>query len=521
MSAVTPPDPAARAAKAFTACVLAASGVLARARVGRYEPPRRLKRAAQSLVGQDAASSRVLDALAATNESTDPAHVATSSAVLAVAVARALGADRAALVAIAGASLMYDAGRAAIQGADPSRALKDDELDHVPAATVVASTAMGRLHASSRLRTAILYEAWTMRRAHRLGPVYGGHRPASSVARVVALARAFVEVCVARPPGVTSVAETVRLFADHASDDVERDLVAVLTSIVAPLAPAKANAVDAPRRSVPPGAHAPDPTSPRRSVPPGAHAPDPTSPSGQTPAPRARTQGAGFRAPPNAATSSPPPPLSADSSGIKRSAPRGVLAPAPSPSPPAPPVNPIKQSTRRVVVVPRDEEDAPVSARTEEVVFARRPATPAPPPPTAEAPPAPPAPAAEAPPAAASDEPSVDDLLFALDELPQSSAPPAPPVADEPPVSVHDRPTAPPPPPAGDGDGDSEHTRPTAPPPSPKDAAAHSKPTAPPPVSGDSREPARESTAPPRSTEHDDLLAAFLADDPIDGTGGG
>lgn len=494
MSAATTTDPAARAAKAFTACVLAVSGVLARARVGRYEAPRRLKRAAQSLVGQDDASSRVLAALAATSESTDPAHVATSSAILAVSSARALGAGRGALVAIAGAALMYDAGRAAIQGPDPTRALKDDELDHVPAATIVAATAMGRLHEAARVRTAVLYEAWALRRAHRLGPLYGGNRPASMVARIVALARAFVEVCAARPAGVTSAADAVRLFADHASDDVERDLVAVLAAVVAPAVPAapKAAVVDAPARSVPPP----------RSIPPGALAPDPTSPSGQTPAPRPRTQGAGFRAPPNAGASSPPPPPSGDPSAVKRSAPRGVLSPAPSP--PAPAVNPVKQSTRRVVVVPRDEEDAPVSARTEEVVFARRPATPAPPPPPAAAP--------------AFDDASVDDLLFSLDELPTNA--PEPPAAEEPPVSVHDRPTAPPPPPAAASEGESEHTRPTAPPPSPDDAAAHSKPTAPPPVSGDSRDQP-QSSPPPRSTEHDDLLAAFLADEPVDGTGGG
>ena len=40
--------------------------------------------------------------------------------------------------------------------------------------------------------------------------------------------------------------------------------------------------------------------------------------------------------------------------------------------------------------------------------------------------------------------------------------------------------------------------------------------TAPPPASQDPPE-----SATPRSTEHDDLLAAFLADDPIDGTDGG
>ena len=500
MSASDPAtDPATRAAKTFSACVLAAKAAIDGARVGRYEPPRRIKRAAQSMVGQDEPSARVLAALAASSESPDVAHLATASAVLAVATCRALGAERDALVGVATASLLYDAGRAAIQGPDPTRALGDDELDHVPAATVVASTAMGRLQPGSRLRTAILYEAWALRRAHRLGPPYGGSRPPSILARVVALARAFVEVRASRAGSAPSIVDTLRLFADHASDDAERALVAHLASIASTVAPGA-------------GARAPLEETPPRS---GPHAPDPTSPSGIT---RARVQGAGFRAPPTqrTGTSSNPPP-GADAA-IKRSAPRGTLEPIPSPPPAT--VNPIKQSTRRVVMVPRDEDDSPISARTEEVVFARRPATPAPPGPA-------PAPAgAESPPG--SEAPPVDDLLFALEELPAGDPRLAPPstATEGSPVSVHDRPTAPPPAPEGEVN---EHTRPTAPPPPPlaEDAAEGAKPTAPPPTSHESptapppasQDPPESAT--PRSTEHDDLLAAFLADDPIDGTDGG
>lgn len=501
MSAIVPPDPAARAAKVFAACVLAAKAAIDGARVGRYEAPRRIKRAAQALVAQDDAAGRVLAAIAATNESGDVGHVASSSGVLAVAIARALGAERPALVGVATASLLYDAGRAAIQGPDPSRALGDEELDHVPAATVVASTAMGRLQPGSRLRTAILYEAWALRRAHRLGPPYQGARPPSVLARIVALARAFVEVRASRAASAGTIADTLRLFTDHAADDVERALVAQLASIVSVVAVAPSPPADAPSAEAP------------RS---GPHAPDPTSPSGVA---RARVQGAGFRAPPPARTgiSSNPPPASRPDAAIKRSAPRGTLEPMASPPPPT--VSSVKQSTRRVVMVPRDEEDSPVSARTEEVVFARRPVTPAPAAPT-------PVPAEPASPLG-SEAPPVDDLLFALEELPVGDPRLAQPTAaDEPPVSVHDRPTAPPPAPAGDEAN--EHTRPTAPPPPlADDASEGAKPTAPPPTSHESPTApppgSQESphSATPKSTEHDDLLAAFLADDPIDGTDGG
>jgi len=263
-------------------------------------------------------------------------------------------------------------------------------------------------------------------RLRRLGPVtfvdvddiVGAGAPGGNTH----LARAFVEVRASRAGSAPSIVDTLRLFADHASDDSERALVAHLASIASTVAPGA-------------GARAPLEETPPRS---GPHAPDPTSPSGIT---RARVQGAGFRAPPTqrTGTSSNPPP-GADAA-IKRSAPRGTLEPIPSPPPAT--VNPIKQSTRRVVMVPRDEDDSPISARTEEVVFARRPATPAPPGPA-------PAPAgAESP--LGSEAPPVDDLLFALEELPAGDPRLAPPstATEGSPVSVHDRPTAPPPAPEG------------------------------------------------------------------------
>jgi hypothetical protein len=226
-------SPGQRAARTYATSVLTVQGVLADVRQGKFELPRRIKRVAQQVVARADEDARLLVALAATGGvSLDAATIAVGSAILAVAMTRQLTTDRAVLANAAMSALLYDAGRVLLGGAGategPSRVLNDDELDRVPARTVMALTALGRMHAPARARTALLYEVWSMRRAHRLGPIYKGRRPPALLARIIGVARAFAELRGAGAGGGLSIDDALQLLGSRAGDGTERALVKLL-----------------------------------------------------------------------------------------------------------------------------------------------------------------------------------------------------------------------------------------------------------------------------------------------------
>jgi hypothetical protein len=224
-------SPGQRAARTYATSVLTVQAVLADLRQGKFELPRRIKRVAQQVVARADEDARLLIALAATGGvSLDAATIAVGSAILSVAMARQLTTDRVVLANAAMASLLYDAGRVVLGGSGdgPQRILNDDELDRVPTRTVVALTALGRMHAPARARTALLYEVWSMRRAHRLGPVYLGRRPPTLLARIIGVARAFAELRGAGAGGGLSIDDALQVLGNRAADGTERALVKLL-----------------------------------------------------------------------------------------------------------------------------------------------------------------------------------------------------------------------------------------------------------------------------------------------------
>jgi hypothetical protein len=224
-------SPGQRAARTYATSVLTVQGVLAEVRQGKFDLPRRIKRVAQQVVARADEDARMLVALAATGGvSADAATIAVGSAILSVAMTRQLTTDRAVLANAAMAALLYDAGRVLLGGKTDGaqRILNDDELDKVPTRTVLALTALGRMHAPARARTALLYEVWSMRRAHRLGPVYKGRRPPTLLARIIGVARAFAELRGAGAGGGLSIDDALQVLGSRAADGTERALVKLL-----------------------------------------------------------------------------------------------------------------------------------------------------------------------------------------------------------------------------------------------------------------------------------------------------
>lgn len=224
-------SPGQRAARTYATSVLTVQGVLGDLRAGKFELPRRIKRVAQQVVARADDDARLLVALAATGGvSLDAATIAVGSAILAVAMARQLTTDRGVLANAAMTALLYDAGRVVLAGGGegPQRVLNDDELDRVPTRSVLALTALGRMHAPARARTALLYEVWSMRRAHRLGPVYKGRRPPTLLARIIGVARAFAELRAAGADGGLSIDDALQVLGNRAGDGTEKALVKLL-----------------------------------------------------------------------------------------------------------------------------------------------------------------------------------------------------------------------------------------------------------------------------------------------------
>lgn len=207
---------------------------------GERAAPLRVKRVAQRLVAAAEDSPRALIALAASSYGDpDPASAALGAAVLAIAMARQLTSDRLTLANLAIAALLYDVGRVRLlagagelgTGCAVLRALEGEELDRLPASQVVAMTALGRIAPGATARAAIAYEAIRLRHEARVGPAYRGRRPISVLARILAVARAFTDLRVATTPGAppVSVDDAIQHLMSRAEDATERTYVKLLT----------------------------------------------------------------------------------------------------------------------------------------------------------------------------------------------------------------------------------------------------------------------------------------------------
>ena len=182
--------------------------------LGRAEPadPRRIKHLAQDLVDLSAGRTPAfLGVTAVRNANHDDAGRAVNTAILAVAMARQITDDRIALMRIAMAAMLYDAGKPRAlrgqrldtdgSGDEPGVTMQlGDEADRaLPAGTAAVLTALGRVNEPSMVRSVVAYEALWLARGRRLGTLYRGLRPPTLHARIVAIARRFNEILTPAP----------------------------------------------------------------------------------------------------------------------------------------------------------------------------------------------------------------------------------------------------------------------------------------------------------------------------------
>ena len=223
--------PSERVTRTYAAAVMTVRGMLADVQRGEDRLPRRVKRLAQKIVAHADEDGRLLVSLASQGgPAVDPSTIAVGTAILTVAMARQLTTERVLLSNAAMAALLLDAGKArlSVGMGGVTRKLNDDELDLVPASAVAVSTAMGKLHPASRVRGALVYEAWWLRRAYRIGPLYAGRRTATVLSRIIGVARAFCELRAAGPEGTLSVDDALQVLMNRATDTTESAFVRLL-----------------------------------------------------------------------------------------------------------------------------------------------------------------------------------------------------------------------------------------------------------------------------------------------------
>ncbi len=203
-------------------------------KAGIYTLPQAVKRVSQKLVAHAEQDARHLIALAASAPSDpDPASLAVNTAVLALSMARQLTSDRLVLGGLASAALLYDVGRPRLlkpgnAGRLLERALTDEELDRLPASTVIVLTALGKIHPPSVSRSVVAYESLALRRPER-PTLYRGRRPPSVLARILTTARSFIEQRMATPGAPTvSIDDAIQLLQLEAEDATARTYVKIL-----------------------------------------------------------------------------------------------------------------------------------------------------------------------------------------------------------------------------------------------------------------------------------------------------
>lgn len=201
-------------------------------RSGDIRLPHRIKRVAQRLISHADENARTLTSLVGGRVGgADDATRLVNTAIVAIAMARQLTRERPILTALATSALLYDVGRLRLEcaraSASPSSSIRsilnEDERDRLPASSAAMLALLGRIHPPSMTRTTIVYEALALDRADRLGPPYRGKRPETVLARILHLARRFVELITPPPnePAVTLDA-ALRLLETSASDATSR-----------------------------------------------------------------------------------------------------------------------------------------------------------------------------------------------------------------------------------------------------------------------------------------------------------
>lgn len=227
-------SPVTRVARTYAASIMIVRGFYAELKKGKFELSHSVKRVAQKLAGIPEDEKRLLlSTAAAPAADADRAGLIVSSAVIAVLMAGQLTDDRSALTSLATAALLYDAGRVRLtrgSGTDGpviERVLNEDEEERLPNASLIALTALGKLHPPSVTRSVIVYEALALRNEATVP--YGGARQPHVLSRILAVARAFTELRVARGSSAPlSIDDAIQVLSSQARDNTEKTFVKLL-----------------------------------------------------------------------------------------------------------------------------------------------------------------------------------------------------------------------------------------------------------------------------------------------------
>lgn len=221
--------PTTKAARTFAAALMILKSFYGDLRAGNYEPRQGVKRISQKLVSASELEARLLLSIAAV-PSADPdrSQSLLSTAIVALAMANQLTTDRSLLSSIVTAALLYDVGRPRMLGHDTSsmRTLNADEEALQLTSSVVAITALGKLHPPNLTRAVLVHETHALKAG--IAP-YRAKRSPLLASRVVALARTFVEL---RTPSATgsalSLDDAIQVLDGQAPDNTGRTLIKLL-----------------------------------------------------------------------------------------------------------------------------------------------------------------------------------------------------------------------------------------------------------------------------------------------------
>lgn len=218
---VDDPESAEHVAHAYAASVVAMRHLFAELEGTALLPPR-AKRVGHGLVDLSADRLSLLTAAAsAAGTADEPAGRAVNSAIYALALMRQITSDRRLLSHVAMAALLCDVGH---DDADDTAAEEHDGA--VPARTVAALMALGRLNEASVVRTVVAFETHWLESAS--SPVYGGRRRTTLAARVLRVVRRYQEL-VAQEPDQT-VAARIDVLYMHSVDEIEQLLTCALAA---------------------------------------------------------------------------------------------------------------------------------------------------------------------------------------------------------------------------------------------------------------------------------------------------
>jgi hypothetical protein len=203
----------------------------------RYVLPRRVKRVAQMLVDLSMGSTPAfLGVTEVRNANNDAAGRAVNTAILSVSAIRQVTSQRAVLVQVATAAMLFDVARPralALAGSELGAAaeLSEDQEDCLASGTAAVLTALGRINEPSVTRTVIAFEAQWSRREQWLGPVYGGVRAPTLHSRVVRIARRYNDLLTPEPGALPARPDhAIAVLAEELADPKDRTALRLLVA---------------------------------------------------------------------------------------------------------------------------------------------------------------------------------------------------------------------------------------------------------------------------------------------------